>query len=155
MKQLIFYRQCRRDRAIRMGIALDNDTTLLGALIDGVESREDDPFAHVLEWYIDIRCFGSRLPIEAEPARAWFSRHAESLRNGLRRFAKEASSGWDPVWPTRWDRFEALPRGVRVELVCSATRRDVAIDMPKRLIDFADHFEDYLRLLETPLHATV
>ena len=127
MKHLIFYRQCRRDKAIRMGIALDNETTLLGVVVEGDESLENDPFAHVLEWYIDIRCFGSRLPVEAEPRVPGFyydtrSRFEPGCDDSLRKLRRVGI----PFGRRARDRFEDVPRGVRVELVCSATGRKAA-----------------------------
>ena len=63
MPELDFYRQQRRDGAIRTGIEIDGET-VLGRFEQVAEDANP-----VLAWWVDVRCKGRRLPDEPEAAR--------------------------------------------------------------------------------------
>src|SRR5438309_4855135 len=116
MSTITFFRQARQDGGIRTGIDIDFDT-VLARFEAGDESA--DP---ALLWYVDVRIEGAKLPRSAEAARKWLIEKGPAIRKSLLRTADETSAGMDvSEWPLQ--RRANIGTGVRIKIVCSATRR--------------------------------
>jgi hypothetical protein len=142
MQTISFYRQQRQDEAIRTGLAADG-ATLLQHFDEG--AAESDP---ALLWYVDVRAEGRGLPRDGEAVRVWFQEHADVIRQALRNLANELRAGIDvDAWPLQAP-VAGAPRGVKLEIVCSAVRRLQALQIADRLLDIAEHWDEYLSLLD-------
>jgi hypothetical protein len=136
-----FYRQQRRDGAVRTGIEIEGDT-VLGRFEN--EAEEWDP---VLAWWMDVRCEGRRLPVEAEAARQWFLDHANVIHQGLQTLAAELQAGLDfNTWPLLWE-VPKPPRGVHMVIACCASRRLDGRAMAGVLSEIDEHWEERIRTL--------
>src|SRR3989442_641927 len=94
MSTIVFYRQARRDGGVRTGIEIDQNTVL--ARFDR-GAGEEDP---AVEWYLDVRCRGPRLPREPQAAREWLISHERRITALLRSMAEEVPLGMDASdWP--------------------------------------------------------
>jgi hypothetical protein len=143
MRKLAFYRQQRRDGGIRTAIDV-NDEAELGRFENEADFEHTDP---VLAWWVDVRCEGPKLPTDPEKARQWFLDQADVIRRGLQTLAGEMKAGIDfDNWPVLWP-VPKPPRGVRMIIACSASRRPVALEMPRILTDIAEHWEERVRNL--------
>lgn len=142
MHSISFYRQQRRDGGIRMGLAVDCDT-VLHCFQEG--EAEPDP---VLLWFVDVRAKRKRLPEDADEVRRWFLEHATLVKKGLRTLAQEMRAGMDvDEWPFQWP-IPGTPREPQLKIVCSVSRRFEARDIARVLTDIAEHWTDYLTLLQ-------
>ncbi len=148
MVSLIFFEQKRHDGAIRTGIERNGNTALLGLFIEGPEDQEDDPLGGALEWYVEMRCEGDRLPTEPEVARAWFVKHAAIFRPHLLQIAETVEIGWDDPYPITWKHFDGMESDVAVEFVCSAIRRTSNQTVSQVIQTFARNFEGKLARLQ-------
>ncbi len=136
-----FYRQRRRDGDLRMGLEVSGDT-VAQQFIEG--SDEPDP---AIEWFLDVRAQGNRLPRSALGIEKWFRDHAAVIRTGLRALADQLPAGIDAdSWPLQWP-IPGAPAAIKLHIVCSAIRRSRALAISDQLRDTADHWEDYLNQL--------
>jgi len=143
MAKITFYRQARQDGGIRTGVDVD-DATALERFEAG--STYDDP---ALLWYVDVRCQGKSLPNQAEGARKWLISNGALIRQSLKALADEVSTGMDSdVWPLRRPVLHA-PRGARIELACSATRRVDGREIAAVLRDIAVRWDRRLKNLRS------
>jgi hypothetical protein len=141
MGKLVFYRQKRVDGGIRMGITTDKWPDL-GLFEEGDE--ESDP---VLNWFVDVRVTGKKLPKQSESARQWLLKHADPIREGLRSLAEELQAGLDFEWPLQWE-MPGGPSDVQIQVVCSVKDRQVALAFSKVLKDIAKNWTTYLMSLK-------
>jgi len=140
MSEIAFYRQQRRDGGIRTGLALDQDT-MWEHFLDG--NNDSDPS---LEWFVDVRIAGRRLPRSPREVQRWFLDHAGSMQEALRALADIVSVGIDANgWPFQWS-APVSPSGTKLKIVCSFTRRYPALDAARQLLDIAAHWSEYLLL---------
>ena len=144
MHELTFYRQKRYDGGVRMGVELDGEHTLLAIFQEGPLEEQDNPLSSALLWYFDLRCHGDDLPTQPEQAREWLRSFEASIRDGLRRLVSAISLGVDDSSPIRWDDFEGLPEGVRVEAVLSSIRRVKNDELLRVVEEIADQFGAFL-----------
>lgn len=139
LSDLSCYRQQRRDGGVRTGVEARGDTVF--HQFEG-EAEDANP---VLDWWVDVRCFGRKLPQDPEEVRSWLLGHGPMIQQGLRALAGEIRSGIDfDGWPV----LHALPpaeRGVKVVIACSASRRTPALRIAETLTDFADHWNEMLK----------
>lgn len=136
MSKLTYYRQKRMDGGTRTGVEVGG-VTVLGRFEHDAE--ETDP---VLRWYVDLRCEGARLPGDPEAVRNWLLDNAGLIRDALHALAEELRAGMDfDTWPLQW-KVPKGPRGVRMTIVCSVTRRLDARDIARVLADIAAHWEE-------------
>lgn len=142
MGKLVFYRQKRQDGGTRTAVSID-DTTALHHFEAG-----PDPSDPALLWYVDLRCEGARLPADPEKALHWLRRQAPVIRSAFAQLAARlrAGKGADG-WPLQCD-VPNPPRGVRMTLVCSATRRVTLPEIAEAVREVGDHWEDVLGQLE-------
>jgi hypothetical protein len=147
MSKLTFYRQQRQDGGIRTAITVD-EATVWHHFQPGAEPP--DP---ALLWYVDIRCEGTRLPVEPEAARRWLLDQAAAIRQALTDLADKLQAGLDTdPFPLEWE-VPNPPRRVKMKLVCSATRRQTLLALSRILTDIRDRWEailDELTLVTTP-----
>jgi hypothetical protein len=137
--KISYYRQMRVDGAIRTGITVD-DELVLHLFVN--EPEEADP---VLLWFVDIRCEGKSLPTGAEEARHWLLQQSAVVRKGLHDLADELRAGIDvDIWPLQ-RKVSGAPRGVRMTIVCSASRRLVARNIAGVLREVAEIWEESIR----------
>jgi hypothetical protein len=142
MPKLTFYRQRRRDGGTRTGVDVDG-----AAVLQQFEAgkKPSDP---VLLWFVDIRCEGPSLPATPEGARDWLLAQAETVTTALERLADDIGPGLDVnVWPLRYP-VPGTRKGVRLAVVCSATRRLAGREMATVLKDLADNWAKYVRGLK-------
>ena len=140
LPKISFYRLMRRDGVIRTGVEAD-DVTELGT-VEGEEAEYPDP---VLAWYVDLRCEGKKLPAGPEKVRRWLLDHADVITKAFTHLADEVRAGIDfATWmPLLWPVPEA-PRGVRMTIACSATRRTDALAIARVLTEMAVHWRQWL-----------
>jgi hypothetical protein len=142
MKTLNFYHQKRRDGGIRTGVDLDGDP-VLEAFKPGC-----GPVDSALEWFVDVRCSGRRLPADGEAARAWLLQRGDAIGGQLAEMADELRAGIDPDWPLTRTMPEAA-NGVEVEVVCSAIRRLTARDVRQVLLRLKESWQMLVSSLRT------
>jgi hypothetical protein len=141
MPQISFFQQERRDGGVRTGIDIDG-ATVLHHFAPG--PHDSDP---ALNWYVDVRGEGARLPATPDGARRWFLENAETIRAALGELANDLRAGIDvDVWPLRRAVARA-PRRVRITIVCSATRRMQALSIAQILDHVRDHWEEEIQKL--------
>jgi hypothetical protein len=141
MTSLLWYRQKRVDGGIRTGVEVDDETVL--GLVQDIPD-EPDP---VLAWYVDLRCEGAKLPTKPEEVRRWLIEQAPVIRAGLAAVAAELSAGMDAdIWPLQRPLAKA-PRGVKMRLVCAATRRVHGRGLAGVLTDIGRHWEEWVLAL--------
>jgi hypothetical protein len=139
MPRITFYHHRRRDGGTRTGVDVD-DVTVLQRFVPG--KGEPDP---VLLWFVDVRSSGRSLPEDAEGARRWLIERGAVVREALHSLAQEVRAGIDEQsWPLVRP-VAGAPRGVRMEIACSAIRRVEARDLAGILADVAAAWEDRLR----------
>ncbi|HUT10884.1 MAG TPA: hypothetical protein VMY42_10330 [Thermoguttaceae bacterium] len=137
MPRITFFRQARVDGGIRTGINVDGDT------VEHFESGPDelDP---VLAWFVDLRCDGDDLPLNAEEARQWFLEHRTIITDGFLGLSKKLTLGMDPdIQPVQWEISDS-PSGVRMKTVCCSARTAPARKMGMIAQEMAEHWEEYL-----------
>jgi hypothetical protein len=139
MRKITFYRQLRRDGGIRTGI--ETDTGGVDQFQEGAE--EYDPS---LEWFVDLRVEGARLPEDLEEARNWLVENERFINQGFSGLASHLRAGVDSdIWPLRW-KISPSPRSARMEIVCSCVRRITATKLSKVMEDMASNWKNYLHL---------
>jgi len=147
---LTFYRQTRADGGIRTGILIAG-SMVLGRFDEG--EGEYDP---TLIWSVDLRCAGSGVPRDRQGAREWLLHHEETVTAGFRKFADELNVGIDlDFYPLEWDRFDNLPEGVRLKVVCSIQRRFEATVLATELRELAEHWRPMIESLTSPQALTL
>lgn len=140
MPSISFFRQLRRDGGIRTGVDVDGDT-VLSQFEAGQRIDEPDPS---LEWYVDVRCDGARLPHTPEAARQWLLRAEAPIRNALEAMAASVPAGIDQgPWPIK-HKFRIGSGAARGEVVCSAVRRVSAQNVADVLRNVAKHWRAYV-----------
>jgi hypothetical protein len=142
MKTLNFYHQKRRDGGIRTGVDLDGEPVLE----EFKPGRR--PVDSALEWFVDVRCSGRRLPADAEAARAWLLHRGDAIGRQLAEMADELRAGIDPDWPLTRTMPKAA-NGVEVEVVCSAIRRLTARDIRQVLLRLKGSWQALIASLHT------
>lgn len=148
MATLVFYRQKRRDGGIRTGLEID-ERSALHRFFPG--NGDSDP---ILEWFVDVRAEGRRLPKDPEAARQWLSEQSETVRQELLQLAEQLQGGIDlDSWPVRRVITHG-PRGIRWTISCSAVRRLEARSIAEVLRDLANNWSRYLKQLR-PIEAVV
>lgn len=140
MTKLTFYRQGRKDGGIRTGVEI-NDEPVLGRFEEG--DKETDS---ALEWYVDVRCSVSKLGNDPENARRWLMEHASIIQAALDDLAKELEAGMDFSSVLR-RKIAGAPRGVQMDIVCSAVRRLTAQEMTKVLSELGVQWRELIRRL--------
>jgi hypothetical protein len=144
MSNLIFYEHMRMDGGLRCGLELDGETVLHRF------KKGKGEFDPVLRWFVDVRCQGAKLPDAAEAARQWFLQHADTVHGALRQLAEELRAGMEPdVWPLSWP-VPKSPRGVKMVIACSVTKRLDGLEISRILEDVDKHWEEHLKELTTP-----
>ena len=140
MTEIAFFRHERVDRAIRMGLEIDNHTVL-----HDFQSGDDDDDPSLL-WYVDVIIQGDGLPRDPDGARDWLRDHGGKIQDHLRAMANEMSTGieWD-VNPFR--RQGELEPGCSFLINVSALRRVAAREFSKKLLELADQWDDHLEKL--------
>jgi hypothetical protein len=142
MAGLTFFRQARIDGGVRTGIML-GESTILHRFEEG--GADNDP---ALVWFVDLRCNGSGLPVDAEGARRWLIEHEGIIRGGFTRFAGELQAGADvDSYPLQWEGFKGAPDGVQMKIVCGATRRVDALRLADVLNDVAARWRQMIEEL--------
>ena len=138
MTKITFYRQARQDGDIRTGLSINDDVVF--DRYDGHKRRNP-----VLRWFVDVRCEGKQLPTDAEDAREWLLTHDAVIKAGLNEFAEKLQAGIDVVaWPVSF-KIKHAPRGIRMNLVCSAVRMVDSREIATILSTVAEHLEEYLK----------
>ena len=140
MTKLTFYRQGRKDGGIRTGVEINGDP-VLGRFEKG-DGEEDS----VLEWYVDIRCSVGKLGNASEDARHWLLKHGGIIKTALGSLADELKTGMD-FSSTLSRQVAGTPKGVRIEIVCSAVRRATACEMATVLSDLSVRWPELVRSL--------
>src|SRR5438105_3447 len=98
MPSIHFFRQLRRDGGIRTGVDVE-DETVLWRFHPGRHRGDPDP---AIEWYVDVRCQGPRLPHDPEGARDWLLKNGRAIHAALEAVAESIPAGVDPSdWPLR------------------------------------------------------
>jgi hypothetical protein len=139
MTDINCYRQLRRDGGIRMGVDVDGEIKL-SHFQQGRRTRSNpDP---ALEWYVDVRFKGSRLPVEPELVREWLLKHEPSVSAATEELAASLPAGLDPDdWPVQ---REFRSGSVRGAVVCSAVRRVSAQHISEMIRDLGVNWREYL-----------
>jgi hypothetical protein len=127
MKTLNFYHQKRRDGGIRTGVELNGERVLE----EFKPGRR--PLDSALDWFVDVRCRGRRLPDEPEAIRKWLLERSDDIQGHLAEMASELRAGMDRDWPLA-SIIPGVPNGVEVKIVCSAIRRLTARDIGQLLL---------------------
>jgi len=144
MPKLIFYRQQREDGGVRMGIDLNGDR-IFERFDRG--PGESDPG---LIWYVDVILENPDMPTAEDDLRPWLLDQSDIVINVLREMADHVPAGMDPGdWPYHHQRHVGE---LRLKVICSAIRRLEAREIGARLRDVADHWREYVGVLE-PAHA--
>jgi len=116
MKSLTFYHQKRKDGGVRTGVELDGERVL-----EQFKPGRGAPDS-ALEWFVDVRCRGQRLPDDSEAVRRWLLGQSAEIQAHLERMANELRTGMDPDWPLTSE-MDSTANGVAIKIVCSAVRR--------------------------------
>lgn len=141
MPRISFYIQERLDGGVRTGVEVNGDTAL-GRFKPG-RSNEPDP---ALQWYVDVRCSGARLPSEGEAARGWLIRNSAKVTGALKVAAAQIHAGIDPGdWPFRYEVTDRT--GTRILISCSATLNLSARKLAGVLKKLGDNWEKTLENL--------
>jgi hypothetical protein len=123
LAKIIFYKQVREDGGVRTGIEI-NDLTYFEQY-----DHAEDEYDPALTWYVDVRCEGDNLPTDPDEARKWLLDQAPVIQGGLQALAEKLHAGIDvDSEPLHWQVSDAPP-GSRIRIVCSAARRNVALEM--------------------------
>lgn len=126
MRTLIFYYQKRKDGGLRTGVELDGERVL------ETYAPGRQPPDSALEWFVDVRCRGRRLPDSEEEVRRWLLEQSPAIEAQLKLMAEELATGMDPEWPI----IKEVPvsaKGVSIKIVCSAVHRLAGRDIGKIL----------------------
>jgi hypothetical protein len=137
MTKLTFYRQGRKDGGVRTGVEV-NDEPVMGRFEEG--EKENDS---ALEWYVDVRCSVSKLGHDPEDARRWLTENANAIQAALGNLAKEVNAGMDFSCVLR-RKVAGAPRGVQMDIVCSAVRRLTAQEMAKVLSELGVQWRELI-----------
>ena len=113
MTTILFYRQERRDGAVRTGIYVD-EMRMLDILEP--EDAADDP---ALVWFVDVCCKG-RLPTDERRVLSWLRLHEPQICNALLALADKVAAGIDiDSFPIQ---YRSAKNGIHLEVSCSALR---------------------------------
>jgi len=139
MRKLDFYRQAREDGGIRSGLEID-EATYFERFESG--SEENDP---TLKWWVDVRCRGRGLPRKPEEAKQWFLDKGALIKSGLLRLADRLEAGMDKDIYPLFSAVSGFPKGTKVTIACSTTRRMTARQIGDVLKDVAAHWDERLK----------
>jgi hypothetical protein len=141
MQHLTFYRHKRRDGGIRTAVDVDGITVLHLFKIRG---PKNDP---ALDWWMDLRCKGAKLPRDAEGSRQLLLTHRTVIKEGFAQLAERFEAGMDLEFnPFLWP-VPRSPKGVRMTIGLGATRRTEALEMGRILADIGAHWEELIQSL--------
>ena len=144
MAQIAFYRQHRRDGAVRTGVDIDGDR-IASRLDTSRASGETDP---TLDWYVDVVVRGAAVPATAKSAIVWLEKYEVPIRKAIEALAASVPAGIDPgEWPIR----HAFKIGAATgTIACSAARRASARRLATALREVAEHWQANLDELALP-----
>ena len=135
MPEVTFYKHRRMDNGTRYGIAL-NQRTIFHRYD---RKSDDDP---VLQWYIDVRLLGSKIPSDAKGIKHWLLMHGDFIRKGLQAHAKGLSARIvSRGYPIIFDLPEA-PDGIYASIVVSAALKLSAADIASELMALHDEWAE-------------
>jgi hypothetical protein len=142
MPAITFYRQFRRDGAMRTGVEVDGESALMQ--FDEGEDFRDDPDPRLV-WYVDVSFRGGSLPRDGGAARRWLLRHEGGIVRTIHALAKSVRQGIDASdWLLR---KEAKIGSVKLAITCSVVRRLEAQRVAEILLDVADNWSARLTAL--------
>jgi hypothetical protein len=146
MTEITFYRQQRRDGSIRSGLHATGPFDLENFEL-GPELLADDPYANVLDWFIDLQLESPADLNHAEAARDELLACKSSIRSGLNLMIQELGVGVDRGMSLTWQNFPGLPDGYSCRLNLSISSRIRGNSYIELLQDFMEHWPDYCRSL--------
>lgn len=149
MVKITFFRQKRRDGAVRSGIDVDGET-LWHRLESTTESESDDGFDPVLSWFVDLEFIGEALPFQPHEARQWLLDHANHIQDWLQKTLEPIRAGFDMAqFPLIREQPE-FETGVHLLLRLSAVRRAGVRELMDVLSEIATHMPSYIEELSQP-----
>ena len=146
MTEITFYRQQRRDGSIRSGLHATGPFDLENFEL-GPEDLADDPYANVLDWFIDLQLESPTDLINAEAARYELLACKGAIRSGLNQMIDELGVGVDSSMALIWQNFPELPPGYSCRLNLSISRRFRGKTYIDLLQDFMEHWPEYCQSL--------
>ena len=128
MKTLNFYHQKRKDGGIRTGVDFNGERVLEQFMSGRI------PPDSALEWFVDVRCQGRRLPDDPDEIRHGLLEHGGEIQSHLEKMAARLRTGIDPEWPFT---SEEVSTGddVEIKIVCSAILRRTGRDISRVLLE--------------------
>jgi hypothetical protein len=148
MNELAFYRQLRFDGGVRMGVELDGQP-LFERFEPGPPELADEAMGSALQWYIDLRCIGERLPTEPGEVLNWFRIRSLAIQNTLAELAGELSAGIDDDFPIESSVKILDHEGTQLKIVCAVIRRIARRAFSSVLKECSHDFPGYLHKLES------
>ena len=107
----------------------------------------DSPFDSALEWFIDVRWQGARLPSSPETIRSWLIKQNDLIGRQLQQTADELSeAGMDSGWPLTKP-FANRQQEFSGKIVCSAVRRLDCREIRRKLLDLKSAWPELIRSL--------
>ena len=146
MTEITFYRQQRRDGSIRSGLHATGPFDLENFEL-GPEDLADDPYANVLDWFIDLQLESPTDLINAEAARDELLACKGAIRSGLNQMIDELGVGVDSSMALIWQNFPELPPGYSCRLNLSISRRFRGKTYIDLLQDFMEQWPEYCQSL--------
>ena len=146
MTEITFYRQQRRDGSIRSGLHATGPYDLENFEL-GPEQLADDPYANVLDWFIDLQLESPTDLKNAEAARDELLACKSAIRSGLNLMIQELGVGVDSSSPLTWQNFPELPPHYSCRLNLSISGRFRGKSYIDLIQDFMEHWPDYCRSL--------
>ncbi|MFM7128036.1 MAG: hypothetical protein ACKO0V_01600 [bacterium] len=142
MAEITFYRQKRRDGSIRMGLHAPG-TNDFEYFDQGPDELADDPFANVLDWFIDLQVHTPTKLETGDDARKELLNLAEPINQGLETLLDQAGVGVDSSLPIVWDKFSTMPIGTTCRVCFSVSRKYRGSEYINLLKDFIENWPKY------------
>ncbi len=144
MRNLLYFRNVRRDGGIRLGVELDGER-LFHQFIDGPKVNgiwDENP---AIDWYIDILFEGKNILGEPEKVRKWLVQIKPFLQKGLAELAQNLLAGVDEDALPLTHTVSHSPPGLQIAFKIMAIRKIRHEDVAKEILHLGKTWEKEMK----------
>lgn len=139
MSRILFYKNVRRDGAVRTGIASGEE-----ALYHRFTKGKGDPDP-ALAWYVDVEITGKRVPKEGRKVKKLLLEMKPIITRALDELTERVEVGWEDQQQPFAHRIHDAVSGMDVSIKGSALRRLRSTDIAKNLLHLKNNWENEIR----------